>query len=288
MSISLGVARCAFAAALGSGLIFAGARAAEPSFREAVRRSLGHGNPPEDRKGLPGLPAELEQVIALEYSVLLHKEGIEQAVNPATYSFRTGDKIRVRIQPLSGLYLYIFYEDATGRRRCLLPADRNTPWLAKQGQPVELPTDGSVFEFDGKSGEDELTVVALEKPDDDLAAMCDLLCKKMENKLTPEERVTQVELRARCQTRLKALEDRQSHAICFRGAIDDGALAKVSAGWKREGAAAAVLEEPPHDRQMSTLAISVSKVGAPPALLVTIPLKSGPTKADSIKSAKRP
>lgn len=287
MSISLSIARCMLVAVLVSGAS-AAALAAESSFREAVRRTLSPGKPAEEHPIVPGLPAELDQVIALEYSVLLYKEGIEQAVNPASYSFGPGDKIRVRIQPLSGLYLYIFYEDATGRRHCLLPADRNTPWLAKQGQPVELPTDGSVFEFDSKSGEDELTVVALSNPDEDLAAMCDLVCKKMENKLTPEERVTQGELRARSQSRLKMLEDRQSRAIRFRGAIDEGALSKVSAEWKQAGAAAAaVLEEPPRDRQMSTLALSAAKAGTPPALLVTIPLRSG-AKPDSIKSAKRP
>ena len=289
MCVSLGIVRCGLLAALGLILIGTPAsRAAEPLFRETVRRSLASSRPSDEPKTLPGLPKELQQVIALEYSVLLYKEGIEEAVNPATHSFRAGDKIRVRIQPLNGLYLYIFYRDAGGRRRCLLPADRNTPWLAKQGQPVELPTEGTAFEFDGKSGEDELTVVALEKPDDDLAAMCDLICKKTENKLTPEERITQGELRMRCQARLKVLEDRQSHAISFRGAIDDGALAKVSAEWKQQSAAAAVLEEPPRDRQMSTLALVASKLGSAPALLVTIPLKSGPAKSDSIKSAKRP
>ncbi len=280
------IARCSFLAVLGPGLLSV-APAAEPAFRESVRRSLASAKTAEEGKTLPGLPADLEQVMALEYSVVLYKEGIEQAVDPSIYSFRLGDKIRVRIQPLTGFYLYIFYEDATGRRRCLLPADRNTPWLAKQGQPVELPTDGSVFEFDGKSGEDELTVVALTKPDDDLAAMCDLVCKKTESKLTPEERVTQGELRARCQARLKVLEDLQSQAVRFRGPLDAAALAKVSAEWKQQGAGAAVLEEPPIERQTSTLALSASKIGASPALLVTIPLKSGPAKPDSIKSAKR-
>lgn len=264
------------------------ARAAEPAFRESVRRFLAPRKTADEPKRLPGLPAELEQVVALEYSVLLHKEGADESVDPASYSFRSGDQIRVRIQPLSDLYLYVYYEDTTGRRHCLLPADRNTPWLAKRDQPVELPTDGSVFEFDAQSGEEELTVVALDKPNDDLAAMCDLVCKKTEDKLTPEERVTQGELRTRTQNVLKAIQERQSQAARFRGAVNDAALARLSHDWKQKGAAAAVLEEPPGARQASTLELSASKAGARPALVVTIPLKSGSAKPETIKSAKRP
>lgn len=288
MCVHLRFARRACVAVLAIQALLLTAQAAEPPFRDAVRRSLAPRKPAEEPTPLPGLPAELEQAVALEYSVLLRKEGADETVDPAKYSFQPGDQIRVRIQPLRDLYLYVFYEDAVGRRRCLLPADRNTPWLTKRDQPVDLPTDGSVFEFDGKSGEEELTVVALDKPDDDLAAMCDLVCKKAENKLTAEERVTQGELRTRCQVMLKSIEDRQAQAARFRGVVNEAALAKLSREWKQSGAAAVVLEEPPGPRQTATLALSASKTGGRPALVVTIPLKSGPAKADAIKSAKRP
>lgn len=288
MCVSLMFTRRACVAVLAIGAVCLTADGAEPTFRDAVRRSLAPRKPAEEPQPTPGLPAELDQVVALEYSVLLRKEGADESVDPAKYSFQSGDQIRVRIQPLRDLYLYVFYEDATGRRHCLLPADRNTPWLTKREQPVELPTDGSVFEFDGKSGEEELTVVALDKPDDDLAAMCDLVCKKAENKLTVEERVTQGELRTRCQAMLKSIEDRQAQAARFRGVVTGAVLAKVSRESKQSGAAEIVLEEPPGVHQTGTLALSASKPGARAALVVTIPLKSGPATPDTIKSAKRP
>ena len=233
-----------------------------------------------------GLPAGFNQVVAVEYSVLLRKEGVEQAVDSATYCFQPGDKVRVRIQPLSDLYFHVFYEASDGRKLCLVPNDRNAPRVAKPDQPLELPTDGNVFEFDATmEGRETLTVVATKQPNDDLAVACDALCKKAEDKLTPDELTKRGEMRTRFQNMLQTLEDRQGAAVSFRGVVTKQALSDLSSRLTSDDAATLHIEEPPQASRTTALAVSISKPGKPPTLLVTIPLRAAPPKPAPEKPA---
>jgi len=258
----------------GSGL----ARAAEqPPFRDQVRRYVERQQPDKASEPLPGLPRDVKKILSLEYTVLLHKEGKDQPVDAASYEFHRGDQIRVRINPLNDMYIYIFYERAGGQRLCLQPMSKESLPLAKHNRAFELPADGSLYEFDASMGEEKLLVVATEAPSEDLAALADMVCRKSDDKLSAEERVRRDELKARSQKVLQSLRDEQAQSTQYRGLFSAQALAKVGEESQQHGAVQAVLEEPPHDKQTGTFCMAASfRAENQPELFVTILLKSAP------------
>lgn len=248
--------------------------AVEPPFRDLLRRYVGHHKDSVEVEDKLGFPAETNQVMGLEYAVLLQKDGVDEAVDPEKYLFHAGDQIRVRIQPMNDLYVYVFFEDDRGCRRCLLPSDKNSPRLAKHDQPVELPSDGSVFEFEAGAKQETLVLIATERPDANLTTLCEAVCKKRDDRLTPEERAVQTELRSKNEKELASIHDRLAKAVAYRGRLSAVALARLSAEMKQVGAQDALLKEAPFDKQSSTLVVLFSKSGSLPKLAVTIPLKS--------------
>jgi hypothetical protein len=265
---------------LGAGSLPAEIRAAEPPFRDLVRRYVESQAPNKPAEPLPGLPRDVKKIIALEYTVFLHKDGQDQPVDAANYAFHRGDQVRVRIHPLNDMYIYVFYEREGGQRLCLQPLSKETPPLAKHNRAFELPADGSVYEFDRSSGEEKLLVVATEKPSDDLAALADMVCKKSDDKLTPEERVRRDQLKARSQKVLQTLRDEQSQSAQYRGLFSEQALTTIGAQSQRQGSVQAVLEEPPHDKQTGTFCLAASfRAEDEPELFVTISLKAVPAAA---------
>jgi hypothetical protein len=209
---------------------------------------------------------------------------MEEPVDAATHQFNVGDQIRVRIKPLSGLYIYIFHEGASGQRVCLLPTDNEKPPLAKADQMLDLPQDGSVFEFSPPAGEEKLIVVATEEPSDDLAALSNVVFKKPDDQLTPSEKELQDKLKARSQKTLKSIRDRQALGTRYRGLFTEEAVSNVSKEMGDKGTSRAVLEEPPTGKQSSTFAMTAGLKGESGLeLFVTIPLKSIPTKVASPK-----
>lgn len=257
--------------------------AAEPAVREMLRRYLGQHQESgsKNEEPPPGFSLPVEQAIGLEYAVLLRKEELDEPVDPASYRFHAGNQIRVRIQPLNDLYIYVFFEDEQGSRRCLLPSDKNSPRLARHDQPVELPSDGSVFEFEAAADQQTLTIVATQKPDNDLTTLCDMVCKKREERLTPGERTLQAELKGKNQRALAAIEERQQKAAVFRGRLSVEALTRLSADMKQRGAEDALVEERPRDKQTTTMVALFSRSTAPPKLVVMIPLKASGASAAS-------
>jgi hypothetical protein len=243
----------------------------EPSFREVLRRFIGHRKvfePPS------GYPTGANHSIALEYAVELRKNGSDEAVDPERHQFTPGDQIRVRIQSFDDVYVYVFFEDEQGWRHCLLPSAKNVPRLVKHDQPIELPTDGSVFEFESGYKGETLVLVATKDLDGDLATLCEAVCKKRSLTLTPEERSIQNELRDRNDKALLAIQSRQSMAVAYHGPISSESLSRVTAEMQERGAADALFVEPPGDDEASTLALFVSKSEVCPSLAVCIPLKS--------------
>lgn len=268
---------CAFFSILWLG--FSVAPAAEPVFRDSLRRFVSQRKEGETKSEQPppGFSNGVEQAIGLEYSVMLHKDGIDEPVDPHRHRFHAGDQIRVRIQPLNDLYIYVFFEDPQGSRRCLLPNDKNSPRLARYDQPVELPSDGSVFEFEAAADQETLTIVATEQPDMELTTLCELVCKKRGDRLTAEERSLQAELKGKNERAVAVIQNRQQRAVIYRGQLSNESMGRVSSDMKQRGAQEAVVEEPPGDKQTSTLVAMFSNSTAPPKLLVTIPLKSKTT-----------
>lgn len=258
------------------------AQGAEPPFREVVRRYIGHRKDVSQKEPPAGYPTDVSQSIALEYAVKLRHNGSDESVDAEQHQFVPGDQIRVRIQPFDDVYIYVFFEDEGGCRHCLLPSDKNQPRLAKHDQPIELPTDGTVFEFEMGCKGETLVLVATKDLDPDLAALCEAVCKKRSATLTPEERTAQAELRQRNDKALAAIQDRQSLAVGYHGRISSQSLARVAAEMKERDVADALLVEPPGADQPSTLALFLSKSEASPRLVIRIPLKSADVASASI------
>jgi hypothetical protein len=279
--MKIGIAVCVCGCAVTAFALSATAHGAEPTWRETLRRYASHRNEVVQHEPPPGYPADASHFIALEYAVQLRRDGLDEPVDPATYRFHTGDQIRVRIQPFNELYVYVFFEDEQGCRHCLLPTDKNSPRLAKRDQPIELPTDGTVFEFEAGSKGETLVLVASNDIDADLSTLCDAVCKKRDATLTPDERSTQLALRQRNDKALRSIFSRQTMAVAYRGQLSTKALMQVSAEMEERSALDATILEPPGKDEPSTLAMFISKSESPLRLAVTIPLESadGPNTA---------
>lgn len=266
------------------------ARGDEPAMRDLVRKyvrrqdqaaAVGTSQTSGPKKGdVPDkLPGDLRKVIALEYTVLLRKndddqqQAVEEPIDPHQYEFKLGDKIRVQVEPLNDLYIYIFHEGASGKRTCLLPEEDETPPLAKRETTMLLPSNGYI-EFEPPAGEERLIVVATEERID-RDVLASLVFKKPDEKLSDEEQAIQKKLKARAQKTLKSIREQRSQGTKFRGLFTDEVLAEIGGELKDEGGTRAVLEEPPHGTEKSTFTMSVSpdKDGAG-ELFVSIPLKS--------------
>lgn len=254
-------------------LLCPAAQAEEPTVRDLVRKHIQQQEQSKAGGEEEALPGDLRKVIALEYTVLLRKGATEEAVDPHAYNFQLGDRIRVQIEPLSNLFIYIFHEGTSGKRNCLLPVEEETPPLAKREQTLRLPHDG-YFEFEPPAGEERLIVVATEAPVE-TKVLTALVFKKPGEKLSSEEEAIQQKLKGRVHKTLKSIRE-QASGTKFRGMFSDALLSKVGEQLKDEGSTRALLEEPPHGKQKSTFAMSVSpdKEGAS-ELFVSIPLKSG-------------
>lgn len=265
----------------------AGLRAAEPAFRDTLRRYVNErASDASSRESPPGFASAIEHSIGLEYSVMLHKDGIDEPVDPERHRFHAGDQIRVRIQPLNDLYIYVFFDDERGCRHCLLPRDKNSPRLARYDQPVELPSDGSVFEFEAAAEQETFTLIATQQPDHDLTSLCDLVCKKR-GELSPKERTLQADLTSKNQRALTALEERQQKAVFFRGRLSPQSLSRVAADMKQRGAEDVLVLEPPGEKQTSTLVIIFSNSTVPPKLVVRVPLKANrPSAAENTRAPR--
>ena len=130
-------------------------RAEEPA-EEARTRNVVRKKLPRDVKS-----------IALEYSVILVDEnGNEKPVDPVNHTFEVGDSFLVRFRPQDDLYVYVFNQGPKGERACLLPQDDEKPKLVAKGVEISLPDDGSYFTFQPPAGEEQMIVVALQKPVD--------------------------------------------------------------------------------------------------------------------------
>ena len=115
------------------------------TFRDLVFKSF-ETNDFDELGQTVGQTGPLKQVIALEYKVLLLKDGRETVVDSKVRPFKLGDMIRISVQPLKDSYIYIFHIGASGKSNFLVPQDAAQPSLTKANDAVILPPDG-YFEF---------------------------------------------------------------------------------------------------------------------------------------------
>ena len=103
------------------------------TFRDLARKYFKDGDGADLAK-VVGYTQPVKKVIALEYKVLLFADGRERPVDPKTYDFRIGDKIRIAIEPLHDYYIYIFHIGASGQSEFLLPAEGREAAAGQGGQ----------------------------------------------------------------------------------------------------------------------------------------------------------
>ena len=259
--------------------------AEEPTFRALTRKYFKDGDGKEIAK-LVGYTQPVKDVIAVDYKVMLSKDGKETPVDPKPYEFKVGDKVRVLVEPLHDYYIYIFHIGASGQSAFLLPTQDENPPLAKAGKPVGLPDDG-FFEFTDPTGEETLLVVAMEKPVPDRSLLAKVLGKKPGENDTPEEQAMRKTLKATVKKALKSVHERQQElldkTVSWRGlTADPKARAEVAADVQKRGVTEGTFEEPTIEKTGGTSAVFASENKDEQAkLLVSIPLKSTETKKEN-------
>ena len=257
------------------------AMAAEPdvTFRDLVFKSFETNNFDELGQTV-GQTGPLKQVIALEYKVLLWKDGEETVVDPKVRPFKLGDKIRITVQPLKDSYIYIFHIGASGKSSFLVPQAEKDPPLIKANEDVVLPSDG-YFEFVHPPGDEQLKVVASEDPVPDLPLLARVLTKDPKD-YTEEEKQVRQRLSATVEANLRSVAEeeqaKRKKLVTFRGIGAD--VKKAAEETRAAGADKTVVEVPGEKASEGTVVVFVSTEeggqaeGKRSSLLVTIPLKS--------------
>lgn len=253
------------------------ARADDTTFRDLARKYFKDGDGAELAK-LVGYSQPVKQIIALEYKVLLHADGKEKPVDPKTYEFRVGDEIRVEVSPLNDYYVYIYYVGASGKKEFLLPTDKEDPPLAKAGKALALPGDG-YLEFKAPPGNEQLLVVATEKPVANRDVLARILTKKPGEADTPEEQAVRKTIKATVSKALKSSREREKEimnkTVMYRGLTDDAAMKDLVHDVQTRHITEGTIEEPSRGKSSGTCALYMSVDKQDDArLLVTIPLKS--------------
>jgi hypothetical protein len=215
--------------------------------------------------------------VALEYTIVLLKNGQERAVDPNEYRFAIGDQFLVRIEAKDDMYIYVFTEGPTGNRSRLLPDDNEKPPKVSKDAKVELPGDG-YFQFTAPPGEEKFIVVATLEPSQNLQALSRFVYRQ---NMTQQQQDNAKEENKVLEENVKTLQSEFSPANLAkkRGILNDATLRDFSADLKRKKRGS--LEEPPHGDEKSTFALAVSEPEAgKPKLLVNISLKSQAARAN--------
>ncbi len=249
-----------------------GLTAEEPlTFRDLTRKYFADKDGSQLGK-LVGLSEPVKHVVALDYTILLRAEDGEKAVDPKSHQFNLGDKIRLKIQPLSDAYVYIFHEGASGERVCLLPAKQEKAPFVKGDAAIDLPGDG-YFEFVTPPGDEELVVVATERPISDLALLSGVVFKKPGDQLTPAEQALKSTFKATVSKTLTSIRKRHDERMTFRGLPTQKGREKFAEEVSQSKASEVNITEPPHGKVGGTFAM-VASTDEAPNLLVSIPLQS--------------
>lgn len=249
------------------------------AFRDLVFKSF-ETNDFDELGQTVGQTGPLKQVIALEYKVLLLRDGEETVVDPKVRPFKLGDKIRITVQPLKDSYIYIFHIGASGMSGFLVPQAEKDPPLIRANNALVLPSDG-YFKFVQPPGDEKLKVVASEDPVPDLPLLGRVLTKDPKDYTEEEKRVRQ-RLSATVEANLRSVEEeeqaKRKKLVTFRGIGAD--VKKAARETRAEGADKTVVEVPGDGKSEGTMVVFVSTEeggrgeGTRSSLLVTIPLKS--------------
>lgn len=235
---------------------------------------------------LIGFEVPAAKVTALKYRVLLYEaqpEGktVEKVVDPKTYAFRVGDRIRLSIEPYTKSFIYIYHVGASKKQVFLYPRKGAEPKPVESGVAVTLPADG-FFEFVKPPGEERLLVVAADKPVSDLKVLGSVLSKFNDPNAvyTPEEQEVKNRLNATVEANLKSYQEKQiekrDQVVRFRDLGNPNEQKQLAEDVKARQPRSATLELP--KKGDGTLAVCLvmdkAAAGGPTNFLVTIPLTS--------------
>lgn len=106
--------------------------------------------------------------LGLRYSILKREGGESTEVGPGTV-FRSGDRIRLRVEANADGFLYIVHRGSSGVWKPLFPSSEVAGGSNKieKGKSYEIPS-GYVFTFDEQPGEEKLFIVLSRRTESDL------------------------------------------------------------------------------------------------------------------------
>jgi hypothetical protein len=250
------------------------ATADEPSFRDLASKYSKDGDG-KDLAKLVGFGQPVKKLIALQYKIILLHDGKEAAVDPKIYRFKPGDRILVRIEPLSDSYVYIYEVDAGGQGKFLLPEKDENPPLAKAGHPLALPNGGRLHLSEPAGGRYWL-LVAAEKPITNRAILARVLSKKRGEEYTPEEDAVRKTLKSTRTRVVKSMaetrKETQEHTVIWRAIGGTHPFGTLTADIRARGVKDGTFEQPT-DGGTTALYMSCRSDQAELQLLVSIPFK---------------
>ena len=106
--------------------------------------------------------------LGLRYSILKREGSESTEVNPGAV-FRSGDRIRLRVEANADGFLYIVHRGSSGVWKPLFPSSEVAGGSNKieKGKSYEIPS-GYVFTFDEQPGEEKLFIVLSRRTESDL------------------------------------------------------------------------------------------------------------------------
>ncbi len=272
---------------IGTALMVATVGAAEPPvrFRDLCDRYFDEGKG-HDIARLIGFEVPAAKVTALKYRVLLYEaqpngKAVEKVVDPKTYAFKIGDRIRLSVEPYTKSFIYIYHVGASKKQVFLYPRKGTEPKAVESGVAVSLPADG-FFEFVKPPGEERLLVVATDKPVTDLEVLGRVLNKFNDPNAvyTPEEQEVKNRLNATVEANLKSYQEKQiekrDQVVRFRDLGNPDEQKQLAADVKARQPKSATLELPKEGDGTLAVCLVMDKAAAegPTSFLVTIPLTS--------------
>jgi hypothetical protein len=130
------------------------------------------GSPPRTPSGGQVIPVSYSNEpvypLGLRYSILKREGGESTEVGPGTV-FRSGDRIRLRVEANADGYLYIVHRGSSGVWKPLFPSSEVAGGSNRieKGKSYEIPS-GYVFTFDEQPGEEKLFIVLSRRSETDL------------------------------------------------------------------------------------------------------------------------
>jgi hypothetical protein len=252
-------------------------------FRDLVDRYFEEGKGEDIAKTI-GYKTSATQVIALRYKVLLYEkqgdQAAERVVDPKTYSFKVGDRIRLAVEPFTESNVYVFHVGPNKTQKFLVPRKGDEPPRLPAKKEMALPARG-YFEFIPPSGDEKVLVVASEKPIGDQTLLASVLLKYNDPNavFSPQEETLRKSLYAAVEANLKSVAEQRNElrdkVVRFRGLGDEKDQKALAGDVEAKKPNAVTMEIPRTDVGTTAVCIIVNRDEAaksPAGFFVTIPL----------------